>query len=163
MKCEFQNNKKNKNVLTHIIINKMVACLIRKPLFFLGLIKNLEIRGKPKELFQINEGGLSIHGGIFTAILIVIIYCKKKAVSFLKLADIMVMSVALAQGIGRVGCDVFGKVMNNIIPGLLLLKYVKNRPIKYKEEENVTPLRKHIVVLILLIIISLTIFYYVQG
>lgn len=70
----------------------------------------------PGELFQIYEGGLSIHGGIFSAVAAGFIYCKKKKVSFLKLADLVVMAVALAQGIGRVGCDVFGKAMTQIAP-----------------------------------------------
>jgi phosphatidylglycerol:prolipoprotein diacylglycerol transferase len=70
----------------------------------------------PKELFQIYEGGLSIHGGILTAVIAGILYCKKKNISFFKLADIVVIAVALAQGIGRVGCDVFGKAMNNVMP-----------------------------------------------
>jgi phosphatidylglycerol---prolipoprotein diacylglyceryl transferase len=70
----------------------------------------------PKELFQIYEGGLSIHGGIFTAVAAGYIYCKKKKISFFKLGDIVVIALALAQGIGRVGCDVFGKAMTQIVP-----------------------------------------------
>ncbi len=43
------------------------------------------------------------------------IYSIKSKISFLKLADIAVVGIALAQGIGRVGCDVFGKPMANVM------------------------------------------------
>ena len=70
----------------------------------------------PSEIIKISEGGLSIHGGILSAILAGYIYSIRSKISFLKLADITVVGLALAQGIGRVGCDVFGKVMTNIMP-----------------------------------------------
>ncbi|MFT5875933.1 MAG: phosphatidylglycerol:prolipoprotein diacylglycerol transferase [Clostridium sp.] len=68
------------------------------------------------DIFKITEGGLSIHGGLFAALVAGYIYSIKVKISFYKLADISVMAVILAQGIGRVGCDVFGKVMTNIMP-----------------------------------------------
>lgn len=70
----------------------------------------------PMDIFKITEGGLSIHGGLLVAIVAGYVYSVKVKISFYKLADIAVVAVALAQGIGRVGCDVFGKVMTNVMP-----------------------------------------------
>ena len=70
----------------------------------------------PIEILKITEGGLSIHGGILIAMVVGYIYAIRVKISFFRLADIFVVAVALAQGIGRVGCDVFGKVMTHILP-----------------------------------------------
>lgn len=65
----------------------------------------------PLDFFKIYEGGLSIQGGLFGAILAGWWYTRKIKLSFWKAADILAPAVILAQGISRVGCDVYGKVM----------------------------------------------------
>ncbi|MDF2941693.1 MAG: lgt [Herbinix sp.] len=80
----------------------------------------------PADIILINEGGLSIHGGIIGAFIFGWLYFKKHKLSFFKYADAIVPGIILGQGIGRVGCDVFGKVMSVTLPwgierqGLLL-------------------------------------------
>lgn len=57
----------------------------------------------PRKILAFREGGLAIYGGIIFGALIIYYYAKKKNFSFLKLADIIVPGVVLAQGIGRWG------------------------------------------------------------
>ena len=54
-------------------------------------------------IFKFWEGGLAIHGGIIFGAITVYIYCKRYNVRFLKLLDIIVISLILAQAIGRWG------------------------------------------------------------
>lgn len=68
------------------------------------------------EIIKINEGGLSIHGGIIGAILAGWWYCRKAELSFWFAADLLAPAAILAQGIARVGCDVYGKAMTVIWP-----------------------------------------------
>lgn len=67
----------------------------------------------PAEIFKIYEGGLSIHGGLLGAFIFVIIYFRKHKTSFLKYADAIAPGIILGQGIGRVGCDVFGRPISS--------------------------------------------------
>lgn len=52
--------------------------------------------------------GFVIYGGIIGGIAAVIIYCRVKKTSFLAYLDLLVPSVALAQGFGRIGCFLAG-------------------------------------------------------
>jgi phosphatidylglycerol:prolipoprotein diacylglycerol transferase len=50
------------------------------------------------------EGGLAIHGVLIGGALAALIYSRVKKVHFLTLMDLVAPSVALGQGIGRIGC-----------------------------------------------------------
>ena len=60
----------------------------------------------PKDLIAGN--GFVVYGGIIGGILTVYIYCRLKKVNFIDYFDLMVPSVALAQGFGRIGCFLAG-------------------------------------------------------
>jgi phosphatidylglycerol:prolipoprotein diacylglycerol transferase len=55
------------------------------------------------EILQIWKGGLAIHGGIIVGMLVVLVYCKKYKVKALRMFDIIVPFLLLAQAIGRWG------------------------------------------------------------
>lgn len=55
------------------------------------------------EIFAIWNGGLAIHGGIIAGVITVIFFAKKYHLNFLKLLDMAVPSLILAQAIGRWG------------------------------------------------------------
>ncbi len=55
------------------------------------------------EIFAIWNGGLAIHGGIIAGVITVIFFAKKYQLNFLKLLDMAVPSLILAQAIGRWG------------------------------------------------------------
>ena len=67
-------------------------------------------------IFRIWEGGLAIHGGIIAGLLWIIYYCKKMRVKILRMLDIVVVGLILAQSIGRWGNftnqEAFGKLVN---------------------------------------------------
>lgn len=60
-------------------------------------------RANPIEMLFIHKGGLAIYGGIIAGVLVVLIYAKIKKLKFLKLADLIVPALALAQAMGRWG------------------------------------------------------------
>ncbi|NLM07072.1 MAG: prolipoprotein diacylglyceryl transferase [Tissierellia bacterium] len=55
------------------------------------------------KIINIRGGGLAIHGGIITGIIVTIIFCKKKGLSFWSFVDLIAPALVLAQGIGRWG------------------------------------------------------------
>lgn len=69
----------------------------------------VEIKAVLKNPMLILSGdGFVIYGGIIGGIAAVMIYCRIKKVSFLTYLDLLVPSVALAQGFGRIGCFLAG-------------------------------------------------------
>lgn len=65
---------------------------------------NLDIYLKePIEIIKIWHGGLAIHGGLIAGLLVAIIYCKKYKVRLVRILDVIVVPLLLAQAIGRWG------------------------------------------------------------
>ncbi|MGK0465567.1 prolipoprotein diacylglyceryl transferase [Clostridium sp.] len=116
--AEWQAKKRGikDEIMFNLAIIGVIAGVVGARLFYILFYNPSFYFSHPMDIFKIAEGGLSIHGGIFVALVAGYFYSVKVKVSFFKLADIAVMAVILAQGIGRVGCDVFGKVMTNIMP-----------------------------------------------
>lgn len=67
-----------------------------------------EFSGAWHRVFLINEGGLTLYGGIVGALLAGWIFCRRRGLGFLSIADIMLPSVALGIGITRIGCFMAG-------------------------------------------------------
>lgn len=55
------------------------------------------------EIFKIWEGGLAIHGALIAGLIVVFVYSKKYKVSFLRLTDVLAVSLLIGQAIGRWG------------------------------------------------------------
>jgi phosphatidylglycerol:prolipoprotein diacylglycerol transferase len=66
-----------------------------------------EIIKDPRLLLDI-ANGFVVYGGIIGGILGGYAYCRKYRLDFLKYADLILPSVALAQGFGRIGCFLAG-------------------------------------------------------
>lgn len=60
-------------------------------------------KGNFLEMINIRNGGLAIHGGLITAVIVAVIFCKVRKVKFWQIADITAPSIVLAQAIGRWG------------------------------------------------------------
>lgn len=97
---------KKYNIPTSFITNLIFWCVI---FGLLGariyyVIFNLDYyAAAPIEIIKIWNGGLAIHGGIIAGLITLVIYCKKYGVNILKMTDIAVPGLILAQGIGRWG------------------------------------------------------------
>ncbi|MBU3160831.1 prolipoprotein diacylglyceryl transferase [Clostridium frigoris] len=116
--AEWQAKKRGikDDIMFNLVIVGVIAGVVGARLFYILFYNPSFYFSHPMEILKINEGGLSIHGGILVAVVAGYIYSIRVKISFFKLADIFVVAMALAQGIGRVGCDVFGKVMTHIMP-----------------------------------------------
>ena len=89
-----------------IVIWSVVGGLLgAKVLYFITQIK--EIMNNPRLLLDVTDGFV-VYGGIIGGILSAMLYCKVKKLPFLKYFDLLMPSVALAQGFGRIGCFLAG-------------------------------------------------------
>lgn len=57
----------------------------------------------PLEIFAVRHGGLAIHGGIIAGVIVALILCRVKKISFFTLADVVIPGLPLGQAIGRWG------------------------------------------------------------
>lgn len=62
----------------------------------------------PLSLLKIWQGGLVFFGGLLGALVASYYFCLRRKLSFLRIADIMIPSVALGQAFGRLGCFAAG-------------------------------------------------------
>ena len=59
-------------------------------------------------LGALGSEGFVVYGGIITGILTILIYCRVKKISAMSYLDLFAPSVAVNQGIGRIGCFLAG-------------------------------------------------------
>ena len=92
-------------IFTILIISVGCGFVGAKLLYYITILD--EIIANPKLLLNIADGFV-VYGGIIAGIIPVVFYCKKKRLSFLSYFDCAAPSIALAQGIGRIGCFLSG-------------------------------------------------------
>ena len=88
--------------LIDLLIFALPAAIIGARLYYVVFSWDY-YRGNPLKIINIRGGGLAIHGGIIAAILVAIVFCKKKSINFWQIADITAPSIILGQAIGRWG------------------------------------------------------------
>lgn len=90
----------------YLLIFGVVGGLISaKLLYFITIFK--EIKNNPRLLLDFSNGFV-VYGGIIGGVLSGSIYCRIKNISILRYLDLVVPSIALAQGFGRIGCLLAG-------------------------------------------------------
>lgn len=82
----------------------------------------------PGDVFLIQAGGLSLHGGLLGGLLVVIYQSMKKRVGFWRLLDLLAPGTALAIAIGRIGCDLVG--VPTELPWGIIYEGVRVHPIQ---------------------------------
>jgi len=97
-----------------LVILLTVAILIGARLFEVLVYRPSYYFSNPLQILAIWRGGLSFHGGLVGIIAGMWWYCKKKKLSFLKLADVFVVPLALAQAFGRIGNFINGELWGRI-------------------------------------------------
>ena len=77
-----------------------------KLLYYITILD--EIIKDPHVLVTDLADGFVVYGGIIAGILCTALFCRIKKLSFLSYMDLILPSVALAQGFGRIGCFLAG-------------------------------------------------------
>ena len=101
---------KRKGLKYELIFSLFWWCLIggilgAKLLYYITQIK--AIIADPSSLLNISEGFV-VYGGIIGGIFAGYLFCSRKKIDFLKYFDLVMPSIALAQGFGRIGCTFAG-------------------------------------------------------
>ena len=101
---------KKKNLEYDKIFNLTIWCAVggfagAKLLYLITIFD--EIMKDPKVILETGDG-LVVYGGIIFGILGGFLYCKRHKWNFLEYFDLVMPSIALAQGFGRIGCFLAG-------------------------------------------------------
>lgn len=101
---EYRVKKKNMNY--DLIFDLTIWCAVggilgAKLLYLLTQLRN--IIADPKLLLDLKDGFV-VYGGIIFGILAGLLFAKKHKLEFWKYFDVVMPSIALAQGFGRIGC-----------------------------------------------------------
>lgn len=93
----------NSEMIMDLALYVIIAAIVGARLFY--VIGEWEtFRGNWKEIIMVQNGGLVFLGGLIVAALVVVYYARVKNILILKLLDAITPSVALGEGIGRLGC-----------------------------------------------------------
>lgn len=103
---EVERRKMNPNIATEFTLIAIIFGIIGAKLFH--LFENWEAFLNSPLKMAFSPGGLTFHGGLILVIIAVWIYAKRKKIPFFTLADLAAPALALAYGIGRIGCHLAG-------------------------------------------------------
>jgi len=103
---EFERVKLSQDIATQISLLAIIFGIIGCKL--LDLIENWSDFIRDPIGMAFSPGGLTFYGGVILAMIVIAIYVKKKGIPFLVVADLTAPSLAIAYGIGRIGCHLAG-------------------------------------------------------
>lgn len=93
--------------IVDLLLYAVPLCIIGARLyyiiFYLDLYRNEEGGLDWGKMIRIWDGGLAIYGAVIMAILVALIFCKRRGIRFLSLADLGVFGLLIGQSVGRWG------------------------------------------------------------
>ncbi|ASK61311.1 prolipoprotein diacylglyceryl transferase [Virgibacillus phasianinus] len=95
------------SLLGGVIGARIVYVVVYDPAYYIA---------NPMEILFIQNGGLSIHGGVLGGLVIGYFLLRRHKLPIWHTLDIVAPALILAQGISRIGCDVFGEPMSSALP-----------------------------------------------
>jgi phosphatidylglycerol---prolipoprotein diacylglyceryl transferase len=113
---EAKRRKMNHKLLMDGAMYSFVGGILGARIVFILFYNPSFYFANPMEVFFIQNGGLSIHGGILGGVLVGYLFLKKHKLPIWQTLDVVAPSLILAQGISRIGCDVFGGPISSVLP-----------------------------------------------
>ena len=103
---EFKRVGLSETYASEITLMAIVFGIVGSKLFH--LLENWQEFTRDVWGMMFSPGGLTFYGGFILVTIGIIVYCKKKKISFMRVADLTCPSLAIAYGIGRIGCHLAG-------------------------------------------------------
>lgn len=73
-------------------------------LFHVFLYEPAYYLAEPIKIFKINEGGMSIYGGLIAAVIVALLILKRRRLNLWRYADAIIFGLPVGLAIGRLGC-----------------------------------------------------------
>lgn len=81
----------------------LISAIVGSRLIYV-IVDYKEYLSDPLRIFKVWEGGLVFYGGFIMAAAVVIIYLRNHKMNVWKVGDLFAPSIAIGQGVGRLGC-----------------------------------------------------------
>jgi phosphatidylglycerol:prolipoprotein diacylglycerol transferase len=98
------------NLYFYLILGLIIGARLGYVLFY-DLKKYL---ADPLEIFAIWHGGMSFHGGLIGVLIVGILFSWKNTKSFWKIADLIIVTVPIGLGLGRIGNFINGELYGRV-------------------------------------------------
>jgi len=103
---EYERRKLSANLATEITLIAIIFGIAGSKLF--SLLENWDEFLRDPVGMAFSPGGLTFYGGLILATVAIIVWVRRKKIPFLFVADATSPSLAIAYGIGRIGCHLAG-------------------------------------------------------
>ena len=103
---EIERKKLHPNIATEVTLMAIIFGIVGSKA--LDLIENWNMFIQDPIGSAFSPGGLTFYGGLILSVVVIWIYTRKKKIPFLYIADATAPSLAIAYGIGRIGCHLAG-------------------------------------------------------
>ncbi|AQQ53258.1 prolipoprotein diacylglyceryl transferase [Planococcus lenghuensis] len=113
---EAKRRNMDHDTLSNGIFYSLIGGIVGARIFYVVVYNPAYYLANPMDVFFIHNGGLSIHGGILGGLLVGYLFLKKHNFPVLHTLDLAAPALILAQGISRIGCDVFGGPISTSLP-----------------------------------------------
>lgn len=91
------------DIFLMIVIGSMVGGRLLYVVLFWG-----KFADDPLSILKLWEGGMVLYGGVLGAVLPMVVYLRRKKISFWKVSDILAPGYAIGTFFGRMGCYLIG-------------------------------------------------------
>ncbi len=116
-----------KDDIADLLVYAIVGVVLGARLVYVIFYNPMYYMQNPLEIIAVWHGGLSFHGGLLGAIVAGYLFCKKKKIDFYGLADIVVIPVALALALGRLGNFMNAELYGRLTDVSWCIDYSKNQ------------------------------------
>jgi phosphatidylglycerol:prolipoprotein diacylglycerol transferase len=109
---ELKRLKYDENVGVIITFYSLIGGIIGSKIFYILEDWNFGYGSSLSSLLTVESifsaSGLTFYGGLVLSIILIILYCKYKKISVLRIFDLMAPSATIGYGIARIGCHLAG-------------------------------------------------------
>lgn len=113
---EAKRRKMDYKLLTDVVLYSLLGGVVGARLVYVVVYDPSYYLANPIEILFVQNGGLSIHGGILGGLFVGYLLLKHHKLPIWQTLDVVAPSLILAQGISRIGCDVFGGPISSALP-----------------------------------------------
>ena len=92
-----------------------------------------EFAAHPAAIIRIDQGGLMFYGGLILALVVFLVWCRRKRTSPLELADLLCVVLPLGHACGRIGCFFYGCCYGRVSDSSFAVAFPDHSPAWYEQ------------------------------
>ncbi len=123
--AKFRKMAINQDTISDLLFYAVLGVVIGGRLGYTLFYNTKYYLSHPLQIFYVWEGGMSFHGGLLGVLIVLLLFCRRRNLPLLLIADLAVAAVPIGLGFGRIGnfinAELWGRVTDHpwgvIFPG----------------------------------------------